>query len=63
MSNQHTRVTLNGKQFDADAVANLMDDELREELSSSREWVSEQEFVNAYAAAHLDRFGEEFEVN
>jgi hypothetical protein len=56
-------ITYNGKEFDADAAASLMDDELREELHSSKDWASEQEFFDAYVAAHAAKFGEDFVIN
>lgn len=56
------KVIINGKSFDADAVANLMDDEIREDLAS-KVFETEQEFVDAYVAAHAEKFGEEFVVN
>jgi hypothetical protein len=46
-----------------EVFANLMDDDLREELHSSRDWQSEQEFLDAYAVAHLAKFGKEFTIN
>lgn len=52
----------NGQQVDFEGAAQLMDDELREELHS-RGFDSEQAFFDAYCAAHLERFGEEFVVN
>jgi hypothetical protein len=46
-----------------DVFANYMDDEIREALHSSRDWSSEQEFLDAYVEAHADKFdGEEFTV-
>lgn len=57
-----TKITINGHEYDAAAVANLMDDEIREDLHS-RNFDSEQAFVDAYLAAHRAKFGEEFTVN
>ncbi len=46
-----------------DAAVNLMDNEIRETLHSSKEWESNQQFINAYIAAHAAKFdGEEFQV-
>lgn len=56
-----TKVTLNGAEFDMDVVANYMDDELRESLHGS--YGTDQDFLDAYAAAHEERFGEVFTVN
>ena len=56
-------VILNGKEIDFDAAVNLMDDEVREELHSSAEWVSEQQFLDAYVQAHAAKYdGEDFKV-
>jgi hypothetical protein len=60
---QIVQVMVNGDHFDSDAVAGLMDDELREELHSAKNWASEQDFVDAYCAAHERKFGEAFVVN
>lgn len=39
----------------------MMDDDLREELHRKISPCSDQEFFDAYASAHLQRFGEEWE--
>ena len=59
---ENMKVIVNGHEFDADAVANLMDDEIREKLHSIG-YENEQEFVNAYCLEHEKKFGEEFIVN
>lgn len=57
------KVIINGYSVDFDAAVNLMDDEIREALHSSQEWASEQDFADAYAAAHAEKYkGEEFVV-
>lgn len=48
--------------FDKDTVVSLMDRELCDKLHDEN-WSSEQQFVNAYARAHADKFGEEFVIN
>lgn len=58
-----TKVTLNGHEFDSDAVANLMDDGLREELHAQQGFATEQEFLDAYIQAHRAKFDEDFVVN
>ena len=58
-----TTVKLNGTTFDAAAIANLMDNTIREDLHSRQEWGSEQAFVDAYREAHREKYGEEFAVN
>lgn len=47
--------------YDMSVVANLMDDELREQLHGTIE--DPQEFVDAYREAHVEKFGEEFCVD
>lgn len=47
------------KNFDY-AVA-LMDDEIREELHARLAPCSDKEFLEAYKAAHFQKYGEEFE--
>ena len=50
-----------GNDVNFEAAANLMDDELREELHMELAPCSEQEFFDAYAMAHAEKFGgEEF---
>ena len=58
------RVNLNGKTIDFDAAVNLMDDEIREDLHNKMAPCTDQEFIDAYAKAHADKYdGEDFEVN
>lgn len=53
--------SLNGKHWHAlDDLCVMMDDELRERLHSQKIWISDQTFLDAYAAAHAAKFGEEF---
>ena len=56
------KVQVGGKEFDLDAVVNLMDDDLRDMLHGFH-YYSEQEFVDAYAKHHMAKFGKEFIVN
>ena len=51
-----------GKRIDFDASVNMMDDELREELHLELAPCSNQEFFDAYCAAHERKFGEEWEL-
>ena len=44
-------------------AANLMDDEIRERLHNEMAPCEDQDFLDAYAAAHLVKFGETFQVN
>lgn len=50
-----------GVQVDYEAAVNMMDDEIREDLHLKFEGKSDQEFFDAYAEAHEEKFGEEFE--
>lgn len=58
-------VNPHGKQLDFEAALMNMVDDLREELVMNGphggEWESEAEFFAAYAAAHRQRYGEEWE--
>ena len=57
-----TTITLNNKEYDADVVANMMDDEIREELHA-KGFDNEQEFVDAYVVAHAAKYdGDEFVI-
>lgn len=51
-------VTYNGKTIDLDAARMMMDDELCEAIHGTVE--TEQEFMDAYAAAHKAKYGTEF---
>lgn len=52
-----------GSEFDLDAVINLMDRDITEQLHSSQSWDNEQQFVDAYCAAHEEKYNEDFIVN
>ena len=56
-------VTLNDQQVDYATAVALMDDELREQLHDEMSPCTNQAFIDAYCAAHADKFGEEFSVN
>lgn len=49
-----------GKEWDFQAVVNLMDDELREELHSEIAPCSDQKFYIEYCKRHEEKFGERF---
>lgn len=51
-------VTFDGKTIDLDAARMLMDDELCEAIHGTVD--TEQEFMDAYAAAHETKFGQPF---
>ena len=52
-----------GTEVNYEAAVNMMDDELREELHAEMAPCTEQEFFTAYAKAHEERFGEEWEMD
>lgn len=54
------KIQYNNHEYDFDAAVNLMDDDIREALHSRREWASDQDFFDAYVAAHAEKFGEDF---
>ena len=51
-----------GVEIDWNTAVNLMDDDLREELSADLAPCTEQEFFEAYAKAHENKFGEAWEL-
>lgn len=50
-----------GEEINYDAAVELMDDDIREQTAYSLAPCTEQEFFNAYCAAHEAAFGETFE--
>lgn len=50
-------------EIDFDVAIELMDDELREELHAKLTPCAEQDFFNAYAQAHEERYNEIWELN
>ena len=51
-----------GVEIEWNTAVNLMDDDLREELSADLAPCTEQEFFEAYAKAHEAKFSEEWEL-
>lgn len=51
-----------GIMIDFDAAVELMDDDIREELYD-KDFDTKQEFFTAYEAAHLAKYGEEWELS
>lgn len=51
-----------GVSIDYEIAVNLMDRELCEELNYKLAPCTEQEFFDAYAKAHEEKFGEEWEL-
>ena len=56
-------VTINGNEYDFGAVVNLMDDEIREKLHMELAPCSDQDFIDAYLTAHLDKYGQDFVIS
>jgi len=54
-------VIIDGTAYDFDAVVNLMDDNLREQVHAAG-YYSPQNFVDAYRALHILTFGEDFQI-
>ena len=53
---------LNGQPVDLIGAVALMDDELRAELQTELAPCSTEAFMDAYAAAHRVKFGEDFSI-
>ena len=50
--------------IDFDTAVNLMDDDTREAIHATGDYDDDpQGFFEAYAAAHLDKFGQPWELN
>lgn len=57
-------ISQHSKEFDFDAVVNLMDDDIRKEIHYGLVAdITDQEFYNLYCKAHKLKFEEEFEFN
>lgn len=55
-------VILNNEEVNVDACVNLMDDEIREAIHAELAPCTEQEFLDAYADLHYDKYGEQFKI-
>lgn len=55
-------INANGVSIDFAAAAKLMDDELCKRLHEEG-YETEQNFFTAYEAAHLEKYGEEWELS
>ena len=53
----------NGYELDYEAAVQQMDDEIRENLHSKMSPCDEQEFFTAYEKAHIEKYGEEWELS
>lgn len=49
-----------GNEIDFEAAVNLMDDELREQVSAEMAPCTDQDFIDRYADLHEQKFGESF---
>ena len=56
-------VHIDGKLFDYDAVVNLMDDDIREELSRQLAPCLRQVFVDSYLEEHEKKYHDSFVIN
>ena len=54
-------VNYQGREIDLSAARELMDDDLCQQIHGTV--TTDQEFMNAYAAAHQEKFGEPFAFN
>lgn len=54
---------MNGTKINYEAAVTFMDDEIREELHMELAPCSEQEFFSAYEKAHIEKYGEEWELS
>lgn len=52
-----------GREIDFDAAVALMDDEIREAIHAELAPCTEQAFFEAYAVAHAEKYGAEWELN
>lgn len=50
----------NGEELDFEATVTFMDDEIRETLHDELAPCTDQEFFDAYAKAHKEKFGEDW---
>jgi len=60
MYNEQIIINQYGKTLDFAAAANLMDDDLREQLHDELAPCSNQDFFDAYVSAHAEKFGEDW---
>lgn len=58
-----TVINQSGTEINFEAAVNLMDDDIREDLHREIAPCTEQEFFTAYEAAHLAKYGEEWELS
>ena len=54
-------IKMKGTEINYEAAVDLMDDEIRESICGTVD--SEQEFLTAYEKAHIEKYGEEWELS
>jgi hypothetical protein len=57
------KVKLRGNEIDFEVAIDLMDEDLRDRLHTIMDPCSDQEFMDAYAKAHADKYDEVFVVS
>ena len=56
-------INMNGTEINYEAAAELMDDEICESLNFELAPCTDQEFFTAYEKAHIEKYGEEWELS
>ena len=56
-------INSNGYELDFESAVMHMDDDIREELHREMAPCTEQEFFTAYEKAHVEKYGEEWELS
>lgn len=56
-------INMNGTEINYEAAVELMDDEICESLNFELAPCTEQEFFTAYEEAHIEKYGEEWELS
>ena len=56
-------INMNGTEINYEAAVELMDDEICESLNFELAPCTEQEFFTAYEKAHIEKYGEEWELS
>lgn len=56
-------INMNGTEINYEAAVDLMDDEICESLNFEIAPCTEQEFFTAYEKAHIEKYGEEWELS
>ena len=56
-------INMNGTEINYETAVELMDDEICESLNFELAPCTEQEFFTAYEKAHIEKYGEEWELS